>query len=125
MSYLFVLNSIVKLINQTHLIYQQIFSGLILLDNDESTLFKGFKMFFSYVIILNTVVPISLYVSIEFIRLGQSYFINQDMNMYYEKKGIPAKARTTTLNEVCFVKYYNFLLQQIYCFKFCFVYHIE
>jgi len=76
-----------------------IFSGLILLDNDESTLFKGFKMFFSYVIILNTVVPISLYVSIEFIRLGQSYFINQDMNMYYEKKGIPAKARTTTLNE--------------------------
>jgi len=60
---------------------------------------SGFLSFWSYIIILNTVVPISLYVSVEFIRLGQSFFINWDLKMYYAKKDIPAVARTTTLNE--------------------------
>uniref|UniRef100_UPI00398EFEB6 phospholipid-transporting ATPase ID isoform X2 n=1 Tax=Pristiophorus japonicus TaxID=55135 RepID=UPI00398EFEB6 len=61
--------------------------------------FSGFLMFWSYVIILNTVVPISLYVSIEVIRLGSSFYINWDSKMYYPKKNIPAMARTTTLTE--------------------------
>ncbi|OCU02794.1 phospholipid-transporting ATPase ID [Xenopus laevis] len=61
--------------------------------------FSGFLMFWSYVIILNTVVPISLYVSVEIIRLGNSYYINWDRKMYYPKKDTPAEARTTTLNE--------------------------
>ncbi|XP_078483950.1 phospholipid-transporting ATPase ID [Ciona intestinalis] len=60
---------------------------------------SGFLMFWSYIIILNTVVPISLFVSVEFIRLGQSWFIDWDRLMYYEKKDLPAVARTTTLNE--------------------------
>ena len=56
-------------------------------------------VFLSYLIILNTVVPISLYVSVEFIRSIQSLWINWDIKMYYEKADIPSKARTTTLNE--------------------------
>ncbi|KAK8734416.1 hypothetical protein OTU49_006179, partial [Cherax quadricarinatus] len=56
-------------------------------------------VFFSYTIVLNTVVPISLYVSVEVIRLCQSFLINWDDNMYYVKSGTHAKARTTTLNE--------------------------
>ncbi|GFN78140.1 phospholipid-transporting ATPase [Plakobranchus ocellatus] len=56
-------------------------------------------IFLSYIIILNTVVPISLYVSVEIIRLAHSLLINWDVKMYYEKKDAPAKARTTTLNE--------------------------
>jgi phospholipid-translocating ATPase len=56
-------------------------------------------VFLSYLIILNTVVPISLYVSVEFIRSIQSLWINWDIKMYYDKADIPAKARTTTLNE--------------------------
>ncbi|KAL3866130.1 hypothetical protein ACJMK2_043460 [Sinanodonta woodiana] len=56
-------------------------------------------VFFSYIIILNTVVPISLYVSVEIIRLFNSLWINWDNKMYYKKKDTPAKARTTTLNE--------------------------
>jgi phospholipid-translocating ATPase len=56
-------------------------------------------VFFSYLIILNTVVPISLYVSIEFIRSIQSLWINWDMKMYDDKTDTPARARTTTLNE--------------------------
>ncbi|KAJ4451655.1 hypothetical protein ANN_03124, partial [Periplaneta americana] len=56
-------------------------------------------VFFSYAIVLNTVVPISLYVSVEVIRFAQSFLINWDEKMHYEKTNTSAKARTTTLNE--------------------------
>jgi P-type E1-E2 ATPase len=45
------------------------------------------------------VVPISLYVSVEVIRLAQSFLINWDQQMFYEKTQTPAKARMITLNE--------------------------
>ncbi|RXN27673.1 putative phospholipid-transporting ATPase IM isoform X1 [Labeo rohita] len=64
-----------------------------------NAVFSGFLTFWSYVIILNTVVPISLYVSVEVLRLGHSYFINWDRRMYYSRKDTTAEARTTTLNE--------------------------
>ena len=56
-------------------------------------------VFFSYAIVLNTVVPISLYVSVEVIRLFLSKLIDWDKDMYYSKSDTYAKARTTTLNE--------------------------
>lgn len=56
-------------------------------------------VFFSYAIVLNTVVPISLYVSVEVIRFVQSFLINWDEQMFYDKTVTHAKARTTTLNE--------------------------
>uniref|UniRef100_T1K886 Phospholipid-transporting ATPase n=1 Tax=Tetranychus urticae TaxID=32264 RepID=T1K886_TETUR len=56
-------------------------------------------VFFSYAIVLNTVVPISLYVSVEVIRFCHSLWINWDQKMYYPVTDTPAKARTTTLNE--------------------------
>ncbi|CAD5219936.1 unnamed protein product [Bursaphelenchus okinawaensis] len=59
----------------------------------------SFLMFFSYIILLNTVVPISLYVSVEIIRFVHSVWINSDLKMYYAKTDTPARARTTTLNE--------------------------
>ncbi|XP_029436278.1 phospholipid-transporting ATPase ID isoform X2 [Rhinatrema bivittatum] len=65
----------------------------------DSAFFSGFLSFWSYIIILNTVVPISLYVSVEVIRLGHSYFINWDRRMYCARKNTAAEARTTTLNE--------------------------
>ncbi|XP_027128325.1 probable phospholipid-transporting ATPase IM [Larimichthys crocea] len=64
-----------------------------------SAVFSGFLTFWSYIIILNTVVPISLYVSVEVLRLGHSYFINWDRKMYYSQTDTAAEARTTTLNE--------------------------
>ncbi|XP_069043524.1 phospholipid-transporting ATPase ID-like isoform X2 [Lepisosteus oculatus] len=61
--------------------------------------FSAFLTFWSYVIILNTVVPISLYVSVEIIRLGNSFYIDWDRKMYYPRSDTPSEARTTTLNE--------------------------
>uniref|UniRef100_A0A913I3D3 Phospholipid-transporting ATPase n=1 Tax=Strongyloides stercoralis TaxID=6248 RepID=A0A913I3D3_STRER len=59
----------------------------------------AFLMFFSYIILLNTVVPISLYVSVEILRFVHSLWINFDRKMYDSKNDVPARARTTTLNE--------------------------
>ncbi|XP_013876978.1 phospholipid-transporting ATPase ID [Austrofundulus limnaeus] len=64
-----------------------------------SSVFSGFLTFWSYIIILNTVVPISLYVSVEVLRLGHSFFINWDQKMYCGQTDTSAEARTTTLNE--------------------------
>ncbi|CAH8348235.1 unnamed protein product [Eruca vesicaria subsp. sativa] len=44
-------------------------------------------------------IPISLYVSIEIVKVLQSIFINQDIYMYYEEADKPARARTSNLNE--------------------------
>uniref|UniRef100_A0A8C6PH13 Phospholipid-transporting ATPase n=1 Tax=Nothobranchius furzeri TaxID=105023 RepID=A0A8C6PH13_NOTFU len=68
-------------------------------ENDNSAGFSAFLTFWSYIIILNTVVPISLYVSVEIIRLGNSFYIDWDRKMYYSRSDTPAEARTTTLNE--------------------------
>uniref|UniRef100_A0AAR2LLV8 Phospholipid-transporting ATPase n=1 Tax=Pygocentrus nattereri TaxID=42514 RepID=A0AAR2LLV8_PYGNA len=65
----------------------------------DNFLFSAFLSFWSYVIILNTVVPISLYVSVEVIRLCHSYFINWDRRMFCNRSSTPAEARSTTLNE--------------------------
>ncbi|CAH9130070.1 unnamed protein product [Cuscuta epithymum] len=44
-------------------------------------------------------IPISLYVSIEVVKVLQALFINQDVHMYDEESGTPAQARTSNLNE--------------------------
>uniref|UniRef100_A0A5S6R3N5 Phospholipid-transporting ATPase n=1 Tax=Trichuris muris TaxID=70415 RepID=A0A5S6R3N5_TRIMR len=64
-----------------------------------TVVFIAFLMFFSYVILLNTVVPISLYVSVEIIRVCHSWWINWDKFMYHANTDTSARARTTTLNE--------------------------
>ncbi|XP_028556647.1 putative phospholipid-transporting ATPase 9 isoform X2 [Dendrobium catenatum] len=44
-------------------------------------------------------IPISLYVSIEVVKVLQTIFINQDRQMYHEESDKPAHARTSNLNE--------------------------
>ncbi|PON87956.1 P-type ATPase, subfamily IV [Trema orientale] len=55
--------------------------------------------FLTALMLYNFFIPISLYVSIEIVKVLQSIFINQDIHMYYEEADKPAHARTSNLNE--------------------------
>ncbi|KAL9247910.1 hypothetical protein vseg_021288 [Gypsophila vaccaria] len=44
-------------------------------------------------------IPISLYISVEIVKVVQCIFMNQDQEMYYEEADRPAHARTSNLNE--------------------------
>ncbi|CAF0838805.1 unnamed protein product [Rotaria sp. Silwood1] len=85
----------------------------------------GLLVFFSYIINFSTVVPLSLYVTIEFVRFLQSKWIDWDINMYYERYNVCAQVRTTTLNEELGQIEYIFsdktgtLTQNIMTFKKC------
>jgi phospholipid-transporting ATPase len=53
----------------------------------------------TYLVLVDLLVPISLYVSMELVKFAQAWFINQDLDMYYERNGTAARARTSNLNE--------------------------
>lgn len=55
--------------------------------------------FLTAVLLYSYFIPISLYISIEIVKVLQSIFINQDIHMYYEEGDKPAHARTSNLNE--------------------------
>ncbi|KAJ8445395.1 hypothetical protein Cgig2_010753 [Carnegiea gigantea] len=59
----------------------------------------AFLHFLTALMLYSYLIPISLYVSIEIVKILQSHFINQDINMYYEEADKPAHARTSNLNE--------------------------
>ncbi|XP_027361174.1 phospholipid-transporting ATPase 3-like [Abrus precatorius] len=55
---------------------------------------------FTLITLYSTIIPISLYVSIEMIKFIQStQFINKDLHMYHYETNTPALARTSNLNE--------------------------
>ncbi|KFK43333.1 hypothetical protein AALP_AA1G111300 [Arabis alpina] len=60
----------------------------------------AFFTFFTLITLFSTIIPISLYVSIEMIKFIQStQFINRDLHMYHVETNTPASARTSNLNE--------------------------
>ncbi|KAM5344777.1 hypothetical protein ACJ41O_010639 [Fusarium nematophilum] len=63
---------------------------------DASVPFK--EIFFGYLIMFNTLIPLSLYVSLEIIKLGQ-LFLLQDAEMYDPVSDTPMVANTTTILE--------------------------
>ncbi|KAH7820133.1 putative P-type ATPase [Monocercomonoides exilis] len=66
---------------------------------NDSPLSVVVRSFFSHVILFNTLIPISLYVTLEVVKLGQVLFINQDLQMFDPKSDTRANARTSNLNE--------------------------
>ncbi|XP_051115700.1 probable phospholipid-transporting ATPase 4 [Andrographis paniculata] len=60
---------------------------------------SGIYHLITALILYGYLIPISLYVSIEVVKVLQALFINQDLHMYHEESGTPADARTSNLNE--------------------------
>lgn len=59
----------------------------------------GFYMFWTMIIILQVLIPISLYVSIEVVKLGQVYFIQNDKDFYCEKSDSLIECRALNICE--------------------------
>ncbi|KAJ6232716.1 putative phospholipid-transporting atpase [Anaeramoeba flamelloides] len=64
-----------------------------------SGIWIGVFGFFSFLIVCNVMIPISLYVTLELVKLAQSYFLNWDVDMYHDDTDTPMKARTSNLTE--------------------------
>ncbi|CAI9783514.1 unnamed protein product [Fraxinus pennsylvanica] len=58
-----------------------------------------FLQFLRSLILYGYLIPISLYVSIEIVKVLQAMLINKDLGMYDEMTGKTVKARTSNLNE--------------------------
>ncbi|CAI9763197.1 unnamed protein product [Fraxinus pennsylvanica] len=59
----------------------------------------AFFHFLTGLMLYGFLLPISLYVSIEIVKVLQGIFINQDQDMYYEETDKPTRAQTSNLNE--------------------------
>lgn len=66
---------------------------------DDNPSFNGFTTFFNALITFQNVVPISLYISIEFVRTCQAAFIYFDGDMYDEKADQAALSRSWNLSD--------------------------
>ncbi|KAF3796595.1 Phospholipid-transporting ATPase 1 [Nymphaea thermarum] len=62
----------------------------------------GMQIFFVFlmsVIVFQIMIPISLYISMELVRLGQAYFMIRDIKMYDEKSDSRFQCRALNINE--------------------------
>ncbi|XP_062463592.1 phospholipid-transporting ATPase VD isoform X2 [Pezoporus occidentalis] len=59
----------------------------------------AFNVFWTMIILLQVLIPISLYVSIEIVKLGQIYLIQNDIDFYHEKTDSTIQCRALNIAE--------------------------
>ncbi|KAM8973060.1 phospholipid-transporting ATPase VB isoform 2-T2 [Pelodytes ibericus] len=59
----------------------------------------GFYMFLTMIILLQILIPISLYVSIELVKLGQIFFVHNDLDLYDEEIDLSVQCRALNITE--------------------------
>ncbi|XP_064590050.1 phospholipid-transporting ATPase IK [Zonotrichia leucophrys gambelii] len=105
--------------------FQEKHSYLAALYQHTSPAHQAFLNFWGFTILLSIIIPMSMYITFEFIYLVNSCFINWDLEMYYGAKDIPAEARSTSLSDQLGQIQYIFsdktgtLTQNIMSFKKC------
>ncbi|KAH7049461.1 hypothetical protein B0J12DRAFT_574424 [Macrophomina phaseolina] len=57
-----------------------------------------FPILASFIIMFNTMIPLSLYVSLEIVKVWQMWMLN-DIDMYHKESNTPFEPRTSTINE--------------------------
>ncbi|CAB1451863.1 unnamed protein product [Pleuronectes platessa] len=68
-------------------------------NTDTSPALAGFYVFWTMIIVLQVLIPISLYVSIEIVKLGQIYFIHNDLDLYNEQLDSRIQCRALNITE--------------------------
>ncbi|XP_069505587.1 phospholipid-transporting ATPase IK-like [Ambystoma mexicanum] len=105
--------------------FQEKHSYIPALAADITPAYDAFLIFWGYTILLSTIVPMSMFITLEFIHLVHSLMIGWDLEMYYAAKDTPANARSTSLNDLLGQIEYIFsdktgtLTQNIMTFKKC------
>ena len=64
--------------------------------NPVTAAFAGFGTF---LILFNNLIPISLYVSMEVVKIVQAKLMSSDLEIYHEESNTPTDAKTSSLNE--------------------------
>ncbi|KAF7228032.1 phospholipid-transporting ATPase VB [Nothobranchius furzeri] len=59
----------------------------------------SFYMFFTMIILLQILIPIALYVSIELVKIGQIFFITNDLDLYDEETDSRMQCRALNITE--------------------------
>uniref|UniRef100_A0A4W4G7H8 Phospholipid-transporting ATPase n=1 Tax=Electrophorus electricus TaxID=8005 RepID=A0A4W4G7H8_ELEEL len=67
-------------------------------DNTHPAL-AGFYMFWTMIIVLQVLIPVALYVSIEIVKLGQIYFIQNDLDLYNARLDSGVQCRALNITE--------------------------
>ncbi|XP_044724674.1 haloacid dehalogenase-like hydrolase domain-containing protein [Hirsutella rhossiliensis] len=57
------------------------------------------QIIIAFIIMFNNIVPLSLYISLEIVKLGQLLLLNSDLEMYHEETDTPARCNTNTILE--------------------------
>jgi phospholipid-translocating ATPase len=68
-------------------------------DLSDNSVLNALVTFVSCLIAFQNIVPISLYISIEFVKTIQAFFISQDIDMYYEPLDAPCLPKTWNISD--------------------------
>ncbi|XP_051504011.1 phospholipid-transporting ATPase VD-like isoform X3 [Myxocyprinus asiaticus] len=72
---------------------------IFMIPDDTPPALAAFYMFWTMIIVLQVLIPISLYVSIEIVKLGQIYFIQNDLDLYNPQLDTGVQCRALNITE--------------------------